>query len=161
MNTKDFTKIEHVDMQCFACGPDNPHGLKMNFESNGEKVRSFVEVPDYMRGWSNLVHGGILSTICDEIMSWSAIYLTKSFILTKNLNISYIKPVKIEDHLTATGFIKERVDDRNAIVQAQIHNERGDLCTTSQGEFALFTPQYFRTLNIMPEHLMEKMIQLF
>jgi len=161
MNTTPYTKLEHVDMKCFACGPENPHGLKMKFETNGEKLRSFVTIPDYMIGWSNLVHGGILSTILDEIMSWSAIQLTQRLILTKNLKIEYLKPVTMGQHLTATGFIKERIDERNAVVAGKILNDKGQLCTQSQGDFALFTPEAFRKLNILPDDLIDEMVRNF
>ncbi len=157
----EYRKLEHVDMDCFACGPENPHGLHMTFETNGEALRSTVTIPSYLRGWHNLVHGGILSTICDEVMSWAAIYLTQRFILTRGLNVRYLKPVTIGETVTATGFIKERIDKRNAVVCAEIKNEKGELCTTSQGDFALFSPENFRKLNIMPENLIDEMLATF
>ncbi|MCP4022847.1 MAG: PaaI family thioesterase [Desulfobacteraceae bacterium] len=161
MKTNDYQKIKGASKDCFACGPENPHGLHMSFETNGESLRSIVPIQPYMRGWHNLVHGGILSTICDEIMSWSALHLTRRFILTKNLNVSYLKPATIGQKLTATGFIKERIDDRNAIVACEIRDEKGELCTKGLGEFALFTPEYFRKLNIMPDELIDEMMAVF
>ena len=65
-----WVPVENDDMHCFACGKENRYGLKMGFESNGEKLRSGIIVPEHLRGWENLVRGGIISTILDEAMSW-------------------------------------------------------------------------------------------
>ncbi|WP_022667046.1 PaaI family thioesterase [Desulfospira joergensenii] len=159
--TKEYKRIERVDTDCFACGRDNPHGLHMRFETNGENLRSSITVPCHMRGWSNLVHGGILSTICDEIMSWSAIYLTRRFILTKSLSLTFLKPVFIDREIMARGFIKERVDERNAVVGAEILDKNGEICTRARGEFALFTPEDFRKFKIMPDELIDEMSASF
>ena len=157
----EYKKIERVDTECFACGSENPHGLHMTFETNGKDIRSLIIVPPHMRGWSNLVHGGILSTMCDEIMSWSAIYLLHRFILTRSLQVNYIKPVFINRELTVRGFVKERIDERNAIVGAEILDQNREICTTAQGEFVLFTPENFRKLKIMPDEMIDEMSAAF
>ncbi|MCD4721250.1 MAG: PaaI family thioesterase [Desulfobacula sp.] len=161
MNTKEWEKIPNVDMNCFGCGSENHHGLKMTFERKQEKIRSIVIVPDHLRGWSNIVHGGVLSTICDEIMGWAAMHLAKRFMLTKTINTSFLKPVTIGSKLKALGYIKERIDERNAIMAGEIYNEKGQLCTMSIGEFALFTPDNFKKLNIVPNDLISKMAGVF
>ena len=156
-----WDKISHVDMNCFGCGPKNSHGLKMTFETNGEKLRSSVTVPGHLRGWSNIVHGGVLSTICDEIMAWAAIYLSKRFILTKTITTSFLEPVTIGSSLETFGYIKERINERNAIMAGEIYNEKGRLCTISTGEFVLFTPDDFKKLNIIPDDLIKEMTGMF
>jgi len=161
MKTNKWDKIPNIDMDCFGCGPNNHHGLQMTFETNGEKLRSFVTVPDHLRGWSNIVHGGVLSTICDEIMAWAAIYLTKRFILTRSMTTTFLKPVFTGTKLEAFGFIKERIDQRNALLSGEIYNEKGELCTVSTGEFVLFTPDSFKKLNIIPDGLLDQMTGMF
>lgn len=152
--------LPNVDSDCFACGLDNPSGLRMTFETNGEKVRSRLIVPDHMRGWNNIVHGGILSTICDEIMSWSAIVLTQRFILTKTMTVRFLRPVKIGTKLTAQGFVKKRISERNALVKAEIFNPEGEVAADSRGEFVLFTEDQFRPLNIVPETYIRTMTDM-
>jgi len=63
------------DHNCFACGPNNPGGLAMKFYSDGETVVSRLRVDEHLCGWDNLLHGGIISTMLDEIMSWTIIHL--------------------------------------------------------------------------------------
>lgn len=161
MNKPIWKNIKNIDMHCFACGLENSHGLQMKFRSNGVQLRSEVTVPDYLRGWSNLIHGGILSTILDETMGWTAIHLLSSFILTKDMKVSFKKPVKIGTVLISTGQIKERINDRKVVVAAEIRDEEGDVCASSEGEFVLFTRDQFAAMDIVPEELLDEMTAMF
>ena len=78
---------------CFGCSPINPSGLQMNFYTNDSSVFSEVTVPKHLCGWNNLIHGGVLSTILDEIMSWAAIYLLKR--ITLRLSLSLIREANL------------------------------------------------------------------
>ncbi len=147
-----------VDKDCFGCGSDNAHGLKMKFESNGEQLRSRLIMNERFRGWSNLIHGGVLSTILDETMGWTVLCLTKKFMLTKGMYVGFRKPVRIGMKITSTGYIKEHLSDRRICVVGEIRDEAGDLCASSEGEFALFTREQFLRMKIMPEEDIEMMI---
>ena len=72
--TKDCKRLPNNETHnCFGCSPVNPSGLQMNFFADDSSVYSEVTVPKHLCGWNNLIHGGVLSTILDEIMSWAAI----------------------------------------------------------------------------------------
>ncbi len=149
--------LDNIDMECFACGLENNHGLKMRFETNGEKLRSYVSVPEHLRGWSNLVHGGVISTMIDEVMSWSAIHLHKRFILTKSMTINFKKPVKIEKELIVYGFVVEKKNDRQVVMAAEIIDEKGDVCACGTGEFVLFTAEQFSDLELVKDEQIKEM----
>ena len=55
---------------CFACGPDNPHGLRLRFATGetGESVTAWVPEA-FTEGFRGIVHGGVVSTVLDEAMS--------------------------------------------------------------------------------------------
>jgi uncharacterized protein (TIGR00369 family) len=159
-NIKDtqWTSLEGVDSACFGCGTGNPHGLQMKFESNGNRLRSRLIMQPRFRGWSNLVHGGVLSTILDETMSWTVIRLTGKFMLTKGMNIAFKKPVRVGAQLISTGFISEYRDERRVLAVAEIRDESGDLCASSEGEFVLFTKEQFLKMEIMPHEDIDAMV---
>lgn len=161
MTQRQWKPLVGVDRECFACGAENPFGLQMTFESSGDRLRSTLTVKPRFRGWSNLVHGGILSTILDETMSWTAIYLTERFILTKGMNVAFKKPVRVGTPLFMSGYIKERLSDRKARVVAEIRDEEGDLCASSEGDFVLFTKEEFGAMGIMPEAELTEMAAAF
>ncbi len=149
--------LASVDKECFGCGPENSNGLQMCFESNGEKIRSKLVMKKAFRGWSNLIHGGILSTMLDETMGWTVINFTGKFMLTRSMTVTFKKPVRIGASLTVTGYIKEQRDERKVVVVAEIHDEDGNLCAASEGDFALFSKKNFLRMKIMPKKDIEMM----
>lgn len=154
---KQWKSLARIDRNCFACGTENHHGLQMQFLSNGEQLQSSLLMDSRFRGWSNLVHGGILATILDETMSWTVLSLTGCFMLTRGMNVSYRKPVRVGSQLNVVGYIKERNREKRAVAVAEIYDETGGLCATSEGIFALFTYEQFRTMQIMPDADLETM----
>ena len=53
---------------CFGCGSENPVGLHLDIESGGGLAASEWTVTENYVGWDNMLHGGILSLIADEVM---------------------------------------------------------------------------------------------
>jgi hypothetical protein len=49
----------------------------MDFYYADNAVFSWVSAPEHLCGWNNLLHGGVIATILDEIMSWTAIDILK------------------------------------------------------------------------------------
>lgn len=82
-----------VTRGCFVCGIDNPAGLGLTLTSDGR----IVEVPVRFRaehcGFSGVVHGGLLSTVLDEVMAWVIGVNTRSFAFAAELNIRFVRPV--------------------------------------------------------------------
>ncbi|MGD9950099.1 MAG: PaaI family thioesterase, partial [Desulfobulbus sp.] len=149
-----------ADQTCFGCGNNNPIGLKMQFKTDNEKVYSFVTVPKTMAGWDTTVHGGILSTILDEMMGWSVIYLLGKIGVTKSMNVEFVKPVPAETALTAVGFIQEVVSERQVLVTGEIYNQDSVLCVRSIGTFAAMTSQAAVRLGVMSNDYMERFLPL-
>ena len=153
--------LPSLDKECFGCGPENQSGLHMTFETNGEQIRTKLVVPGQFRGWSKLIHGGVISTILDETMSWAAIFLTKRFILTKQMTIKFHRPVYVGTSLCCVGYIKEKFSERKAIVKGELLDDQGKLCASSEGEFVLYTKEQFARLAIIPGEDLQVMADSF
>jgi len=123
----------------------------MKFFVNEDSVFSPITVPEHLCGWNKLVHGGVISTILDEIMSWSAIYLLKKITVTKSMTIDYIKPIFVCRELKAEGKILEVGKKREASMEGFIYNSEGELCAKSTGKIALLTPDIAKRLGIMDD----------
>lgn len=149
-----------ADQTCFGCGTNNPIGLKMQFQTDDEKLYSFVTVPKTMAGWDTTVHGGILSTILDEMMGWSVIYLLGKIGVTKSMSVEFLKPVPAETPLTALGCIQEVVSERLVLVTGEIYNQDSVLCVRSTGTFASMTSQAAVRLGVMSSDYMERFLPL-
>jgi acyl-coenzyme A thioesterase PaaI-like protein len=123
---------------CFACGTANPIGLNLQFFRAGDCVCSEITLGKYHAGWENISHGGILSTILDEVMSWTILYFKRAFFLTRKMEVKYIKPVLVGTPLIIKGKLVEAKESDNRIkVRAEIRDNSGNLLTISSGEFVL------------------------
>jgi acyl-coenzyme A thioesterase PaaI-like protein len=56
------------DRYCICCGEKNPLGFKMKFRFEKEKILSETVVPKEYQGFTDVVHGGILGTLLDELI---------------------------------------------------------------------------------------------
>lgn len=136
---------------CFACSPVNPSGLQMKFFTDGQTVYSRVRVPEHLCGWSNIVHGGVLSTILDEVMSWSAIHILKRIALTRSMRVEFIKPVQVGSELHAEGRVRQADGKNDAVTEGVIFDPRGDACARATADFKVFSPAIARRLGIADE----------
>ena len=54
--------------RCFGCGQENPIGLRLSFDHDGDAlVARFVPGEDH-QGWPGIVHGGIIATLLYEVL---------------------------------------------------------------------------------------------
>ena len=65
-----YAGLEEQGYNCFACCPDNPFGLKMEFYEDGDDIVCLWDAHPNFQGWLNTLHGGIQSTLMDEIGGW-------------------------------------------------------------------------------------------
>jgi hypothetical protein len=75
-------KLPHT-ANCLVCGRDNPHGLKLDFSvvaNTGVVIAEFVGQKHHA-GFEGLIHGGLISTVMDEAMTWAATWNIKRFCL--------------------------------------------------------------------------------
>jgi len=146
--------------KCFGCSPINPSGLQMKFYAKDESVYSWVTVSEYLCGWENLVHGGIITAILDEIMSRTALYILKKFIMTKEIHVQFLKPVLIETELMARGSVVQVNHDREATMEGFLYNAKEQLCAKATGSFALFSPSSLKKKDVMDQSRIDDLARL-
>lgn len=161
MAENEWRPMTNISHDCFGCGQHNPHGLKMRFFTNEQQVRSELVIPEHLRGWSNLAHGGVITTILDEVMGWAGIYLLNQFLLTRDIKVRFRLPVYIGEPVSVYGFIAEQNNDRQVILAAELRNAKGQVAARSEGNFALFSPEKFVTMNVLPTAELERMKGMF
>ena len=137
-----------TDHNCFGCSPVNSSGLQMKFFADRDTVISNVTIPHHLCGWSNIAHGGVLTTVLDEIMSWAALHFLKRITMTRSMNIEFLKPVYIRNPLKAEGRVLERTDRHGAVMEGALYNDKGDICAKSTADFAVFSPKIAKRLGI-------------
>ncbi len=140
-----FVKLPvQADHPCIACGHANPHGLHMEFETDGRVLRSRTRVPAHLCGWHGVAHGGVVSTILDEVMANAAIALLERLAVTRELQVTFVRPVRTEAGLEATARLLARPQPDRAELDAELRDAQGRLCAKARGTFALLGPEDFR-----------------
>jgi uncharacterized protein (TIGR00369 family) len=94
------------DGYCFVCGPKNPIGLKLDFSFDGRSIKTeFIPQKEH-QGYMNIVHGGIISTLLDEVMVKLAIELGMPAV-TAQMNIRLRKALKVGEKIIISAEILE------------------------------------------------------
>lgn len=114
---------------CFGCAPENPQGLHMEFYEDGDDIVAFWEPESHYQGWLDTLHGGIQTTMMDELAGWVVLRKLQTSGVTSRLDARFLKSISTrEPRLTIRGRIKEQ--KRNAIfIETEIYNSQNELCS--------------------------------
>ena len=143
---------------CFACGTENPIGLNLQFYRLGDAVCTEITLDKQYEGWEGVIHGGIVSTLLDEVMSWAIMYTKKVFLVTRKMDIKYVRPVLVGTPLRVAGKLMDDSQPPKIRARAEIRDEQGRLLVRSNAEFVEVPKENFSGLT---EDYKEKMLSLF
>ncbi len=106
--TRDEAPLNRAaDHQCFGCGEQNPHGLRLKFfRRDGPEGGVYTDwTPTATNeGYVGMVHGGLVSTVCDEVMAWSC-YAQQIWGMTARLTVRFRQPVHVGRAYRANGWV--------------------------------------------------------
>ena len=131
---------------CFVCGRENPVGLKLEFHASEDEkeVRAYLTIPEAYQGYPGVVHGGIVSTILDEV-SGRAVMLHEGedrFMATLRMAVRFRHPTPTETPLTAVGWV-EQLGGIGARVAGEIRLQDGTV-TADCDSLLADTPAEFK-----------------
>ncbi len=119
------------DGMCFACGKNNPIGLKLEFEFDDEKSVAMFTPKREHQGYDNITHGGIISTLLDEAMA--KLVCERGYLaVTGELQVRFRKPAIIGEELTIIGRITSKAH-RIIYCAAEIRNKNDELVAEATG----------------------------
>ena len=120
------------DHMCFACGKQNGAGLQLEFELIGDdRIRTEFTPPKQFQGWKDVLHGGIIATILDEVMVNGA-YLRQIMAVTTKLQITLRHPAAIGERLIFYGQILKQ-GARTVNMKAWAEEENGRIVAEATG----------------------------
>ncbi len=157
-NNDNFTVLPNFDgHNCFGCSPVNSSGLQMEFYINEKKdsVVSWLSVPSHLCGWSNLVHGGIITTMLDEAMGWAALVILQKLVMSKSISVEFVKPVFIENKIKAEARALKVNNEREGVIQGTIYNDNNEICATSSSVVSLFKIEDIRKMGVVEDKLLD------
>ena len=129
-----LARFEIAPHHCFACGTLNTSGMHLDLHI--ERGRSWVELAYEPRfqGWDGIAHGGILTTILDEVMAWSLVG-EDHWGLTARLAVDFKRPVSVGQAIRGEGWIarsRRRIFDTEGTIT---DTATGDILVTAAGVY--------------------------
>jgi acyl-coenzyme A thioesterase PaaI-like protein len=92
--------------RCFACGSLNAQGLQLELHAEAGRCWTDLAIPARFQGWDDIAHGGIVSTILDEVMAWSLVD-HDIWGVTARLAVDFKRPVPLGRPVHAEGWVVE------------------------------------------------------
>ena len=104
--------------KCFVCGMNNPFGLQVHPEIRdaGASVRIECTPPEHLQGWEDILHGGILSTLLDEAITYVGISTFDQHAVTAQLEVRFRNPAPTGVKLFV---LAERIKVSKRLVEAK------------------------------------------
>ncbi len=120
---------------CFICGEDNPVGFHLNFYLEGDRVLAHVTIPDHFCGYKGIAHGGIVTSLLDEVMSWASSVLggERKLYVTVEINVRFKKPVPTGERLELVGKVVGK--KRGIVLTESSISKDGDILAYAKGKF--------------------------
>ena len=139
----------YLDGLCFYCGPNNQDGLKLKFyldEETGEVSTEYMPSAPYI-GQGNILHGGIMIGLLDEIMGWMSHVATGEMAVTSDIQVKFLRPVYLGNSVRVicrvTSIENPRID-----MEADLVNRDGVVCSRATGTYhVLARERYDKLIN--------------
>ena len=123
---------EDPNQWCFACGSLNPIGLKLHFEEDtaaGVYRSRFTAGPEH-QSYNGVMHGGLVSTLLDEIMG-RYYYAKGKQAVTAKLEVRFRAPTPIGQELLIEGRV---VGQRGKMAEMTAQVRLADGSVTAEGK---------------------------
>lgn len=90
---------------CFVCGEHNARGFHLRSRlEDGRIVAEYTTRPHDV-GYKHLVHGGILMTLLDELMTWAAILETGRVCVAAEMTSRLREPVAVGHRIRVEAWV--------------------------------------------------------
>lgn len=126
---------------CFACAPNNPYGLKMDFWEDGDDIVSYWTPGDNYQGWLKTLHGGIQATLIDEMGGWVVARKLQTSGMTTNLNVRYRRPISTGENVTIEARARIREQKKMFVIIDVTLSVKGRVCSEAELTYYCFSKE--------------------
>jgi len=135
---------------CFACSPENPIGLKLEFFEDGDEFYSYWEPVQDFQGWNNILHGGIQATLLDEIASWLVFVKLQTAGVTSKMDIKLMRPAHIDKGRFTLKARLVEVKRNIAFIFTELFDGENVLCASGTLQYYLYPEKMAREILHFP-----------
>ncbi len=131
-----------TDNYCFVCGQDNPQGLKIavTYDAGNLAAETELSLPREYQGWVEVIHGGILATLLDEMMA-HAVWHFAGPGLTLSMEVRFHAPLKPGEPIKVRGVLNTPNGKRRQATGEIIRLADGKKIASGQSRFLLLNPE--------------------
>lgn len=116
----------------------------MEFFEEGDRIISWFEPCSHHQGYVNVLHGGIQTTLMDEVASWFIQTKLNTAGVTAKINIRFTRPLQIsKGKVKVEGTLKEQ-NSRFVTIAARIYDAENNLCSEGDIVYRIFPPDVAR-----------------
>jgi len=118
---------------CFVCGDKNPEGLRIRFFLDGDDAVAECDAEPRFQGFKGIYHGGLISTLLDEIMA-KAVLARRKYAMTVEITVRYKKAVPVGERLVLRGRV---IAEKGRLFETEgtISSPSGDVYATASGRY--------------------------
>src|SRR5271167_4075064 len=98
--------------------------LTFEVDSEQKKIRGNFVLGERYQGGGGMAHGGIIAVLLDEVMGKVCRFEDVKAAVTAELNVQYLKPVKVAEEIVVEGWKEDR-KGRNLFLYGEIRNTEG------------------------------------
>lgn len=109
---------------CYVCGLENPLGLRVPFERDGDKgSRAEYIARKEHGGWNGILHGGVTFSLMDEAFGW-CLFFQKIPAVTAKIETRFHRPIRIGASLEIKAWVvKQRRKLFDARAEVRVDGE--------------------------------------
>lgn len=121
------------DGYCFACGPDNPAGLKLSFARVGDGVETTYVTKREHQGFAGIIHGGLVGLVLDEAMA-KLLHLQGIEALMCEITVRLRRSVAVGEWLRITASLLS-AHQRLYVLEAEAADATGETVASARAKF--------------------------
>jgi acyl-CoA thioesterase FadM len=136
---------EYTAARKILTGVNDPSGLKLVFELDGNRVLCHVEADEALCGKSKVLPAGQTQAVVDDLAHATVAALKKRIGMTRESRIRFLKPLYADQRFRADGTIFRDTGDI-VVVQCRLMNKKEQLCVEAETEFFSLTAEQVRKM---------------
>lgn len=131
-------RVRNDNSWCFACGEENPIGLKLKMSIQGECCTAYFTPQKEHQSYDGNMHGGLISTLLDEVMGNYVYQVEHRKAYTAKIEIRFRQPVPIGETIKVEGKVVSR-HGRLRMMEGKIWKKDGTVAAEATASMMLET----------------------
>ena len=131
--------VEYTTRFCFACGQENPIGLRLKPIHDGDQVIADFTPGRFHQGWNDAIHGGILFTLLDELAFYAILCKGVEFAVTGKSEVKFKKIAPVSEPLRASARVTKLT---RRLVEVRALLAHSDDSVIAEGDFLYYVMRH-------------------